>query len=221
MLFVLKRECGEEFTNKIEGMMKDMSTSKIVMEDYVQSNKIEDKNFEIKVLTQGNWPIQSRTQIKIPDQINSSFEEFASYYKMKYQGKALKWSPILSFCEIEGTFDMNKPKKRIITIEVSLIQTAVLMLYNTKDTYSFEEIMAEIATDEETLESVLVSMCSMQYKILKKSNKKTRNVKSDESFTIDDGFRPKLKKISISAATKKQTQQESEESHSRVLEERK
>lgn len=210
VLIILKRECGDEFTTKIEGMLKDISTSEIVVEEYVRTQNIDHKHFEIKILTQGNWPLQSRTQIKVPEAINSSFEAFASYYKMKYQGKTLHWSPTLSFCEVESIFDLDKPRQRTITIEVSLIQAAVLLLFNDRESYTFEEIMTEIAVDEETLENVLVSLCSMQYKVIKKSRVESRNVHRDESFSVNDSFRPKLRKITVTATTKKQSHQEAE-----------
>mmetsp|Transcript_15689 Transcript_15689/g.13722 ORF Transcript_15689/g.13722 Transcript_15689/m.13722 type:complete len:269 (-) Transcript_15689:12-818(-) len=202
-------------------MIKDVGSSDSVMEEYVTSQNITDKNFEIKVLTQGNWPIQSRVTVKIPDGLQSGFSKFSEYYKMKHQGKVLKWNPFLTFCTLEGTFDFKKSKRRTLLIEVNLLQSAVLLLFNKKDTYSFEEILTELDLEDETLSGVLVSLCSMQYKVLKKSNKKTRNIKKDETFTVDDSFRPKLKKILINAATKKSTQQESEETHVRVLEDRK
>lgn len=174
-------------------MIHDISSSQIIIEEYLRNQKIKNTESEIKVLTQGNWPVQSRVQIKIPEPLNFHLNKFSEYYKMKHQGKILKWNPFLSFWELEGTFDTSKPKQRVIIIEVNLLQAAVLMLFNEKDTYSFEEIMADVDVDEDTLESVLVSLCSMQYKVLKKSDKSIRNVKHDESFSVDDGFRPKLK----------------------------
>ena len=202
-------------------MIKDVSNSEGVMEEYVTSQNIKDTNFEIKVLTQGNWPVQSRVSIKIPEALQPSFDKFSEYFKMKHQGKMLEWSPFLTVCTLEGTFDYKKQIQRTILIEVNLLQTSVLMLFNKKDTYTCKEIMTELNLEEETLICVLVSLCSMQYKILKKSDRKSRNVKMSESFTVDDSFRPKLKKITIAAISKKQAQQESEETHIRVLEDRK
>ena len=178
-------------------MIKDMSNSDIIMEEYHRYSKIQNSENEIKVLTQGSWPVQSRVQVKIPESLNKSLTHFAEYYKMKHQGKILKWNPYLSFCDVEASYDVTKQKKRTLILEVNLMQTAVLMLFNYKNEYSFEEILSELDIEEESLESVLVSLCSMKYKILKKSNTTSRNIKHDESFNVDENFKPKLKKISI------------------------
>ena len=221
MLLVLKRECGDDFTQKIEGMIQDISKSEIIMQEYAAHLGTKDKDNEIKVLTQGNWPVQSRVQVNIPQDLKEPFGNFEKYYKMKHQGKALRWSPYFSFCTLEGTFDCSKPKQRTILLEVSLIQAAVLLLFNEQLAYTFQQIMTELDVEEETLEGVLVSLASMKYKVLSKSNATSRSISRDESFSVNDGFKSKLKKISIPATTKKQSQQESEETHVRVQEDRK
>ena len=103
----------------------------------------------------------------------------------------------MSFWEVEASYDLSKPKKRTVVLEVNLLQTAILMLFNHKNSFVFNEILSELDIEEESLEEVLVSLCSMKYKILKKSDTSTRNIKHNESFSVDENFRPKLKKISI------------------------
>ena len=97
----------------------------------------------------------------------------------------------------------------------------MLLLFNEQLAYTFQQIMTELDVEEETLEGVLVSLASMKYKVLSKSNATSRSISRDESFSVNDGFKSKLKKISIPATTKKQSQQESEETHVRVQEDRK
>ena len=60
MISKLKSECGSSFTNKLEGMFKDMDLSKDIMSSFRQSarsmTKLGDIELNVSVLTTGHWP---------------------------------------------------------------------------------------------------------------------------------------------------------------------
>ena len=62
-------------------MIKDMSNSDIIMTEYHRYSKESHKENEIKVLTQGSWPIQSRVQVKIPESLKVNLDRFEEYPK--------------------------------------------------------------------------------------------------------------------------------------------
>ncbi|KAG0022804.1 Cullin-4B [Podila clonocystis] len=69
MLSKLKAECGSGFTTKLEGMFKDMDTSKDIMINFRSSkmhNKITGLDLTVNVLTQGNWPTYPPAEANIP-----------------------------------------------------------------------------------------------------------------------------------------------------------
>ncbi|KAF9332439.1 Cullin-4B [Podila minutissima] len=69
MLSKLKAECGSGFTTKLEGMFKDMDTSKDIMINFRSSkmhNKIAGLDLTVNVLTQGNWPTYPPAEANIP-----------------------------------------------------------------------------------------------------------------------------------------------------------
>ncbi|KAF9936772.1 hypothetical protein BGZ65_002056 [Modicella reniformis] len=71
MLSKLKAECGSGFTTKLEGMFKDMDTSKDIMINFRASkmhNKIGGLDLNVNVLTQGNWPTYPPAEANIPNQ---------------------------------------------------------------------------------------------------------------------------------------------------------
>ncbi|CAO3575148.1 unnamed protein product [Mortierella alpina] len=71
MLSKLKAECGSGFTTKLEGMFKDMDTSKDIMANFRASkmhSKIGQLDLSVNVLTQGNWPTYPPAEANIPDQ---------------------------------------------------------------------------------------------------------------------------------------------------------
>ncbi|KAG0338525.1 Cullin-4B [Podila horticola] len=69
MLSKLKAECGSGFTTKLEGMFKDMDTSKDIMINFRSSkmhSKIAGLDLTVNVLTQGNWPTYPPAEANIP-----------------------------------------------------------------------------------------------------------------------------------------------------------
>ena len=57
----LKAECGQQFTSKLEAMIKDMKMSSTLMTDFKASVKLKTKmQLEVNVLTTGSWPDTGR-----------------------------------------------------------------------------------------------------------------------------------------------------------------
>ena len=57
----LKQECGDQFTTKVEGMLRDISTSAQVMQEYKASRtEASAQTIEVhfNVLSHSSWPIQ-------------------------------------------------------------------------------------------------------------------------------------------------------------------
>ena len=53
----LKAECGQQFTLKLESMIKDMKTSSTLMSEFKSNVKLKSKlQLEVNVLTTGSWP---------------------------------------------------------------------------------------------------------------------------------------------------------------------
>ena len=74
MITKLKTECGDQFTAKVDGMLKDLSLSNQVMQEYrVVRGQGQDSELELhfNVLSQSSWPIsaQEQKEVKIPTQL--------------------------------------------------------------------------------------------------------------------------------------------------------
>ncbi|VEL20543.1 unnamed protein product [Protopolystoma xenopodis] len=78
MISKLMIECGGVFTNKLEGMFRDMAISKMLMEDFVRTpNANVGLELCMRVLTSGLWPTQTVTQnVNLPSDISNAFERY-------------------------------------------------------------------------------------------------------------------------------------------------
>lgn len=64
MISKLKTECGDQFTVKVEGMLKDLNVSNQFMQEYklVRGDQLTKDGLETHfyVLSQSSWPISSK-----------------------------------------------------------------------------------------------------------------------------------------------------------------
>ncbi|KAK6124066.1 hypothetical protein DH2020_042191 [Rehmannia glutinosa] len=75
MITKLKTECGSQFTNKLEGMFKDIELSKEINESFKQSSQARTKlpsgiEMSVHVLTTGYWPTYPPMDVRLPHELN-------------------------------------------------------------------------------------------------------------------------------------------------------
>jgi hypothetical protein len=101
----LKEECGYNFTHRLEVMFKDIKMSEQRMQDFKKSPSSQRLKIDlnVKVLTTGNWPNESRDPsqqnralnmidlIAIPPQIKDCMSVYKQYYMTKFTGRQLHW----------------------------------------------------------------------------------------------------------------------------------
>jgi cullin 3 len=91
MIGKLRSECGNQYTLKLETMMKDINASQETMEKY-QAECPSASTFEldIKVLTQGNWPIDGRVSLcNLPEELDDPKHTFTDFYMKLHNGRIL------------------------------------------------------------------------------------------------------------------------------------
>eukprot|EP00267_Zea_mays_P019061 NP_001335610.1 uncharacterized LOC100501431 [Zea mays] len=96
MITKLKTECGSQFTNKLEGMFKDIELSKEINDSFRQSSQARTKlpsgiEMSVHVLTTGYWPTYPPMDVKLPHELNVYQDIFKEFYLSKYSGRRLMW----------------------------------------------------------------------------------------------------------------------------------
>jgi cullin 3 len=128
MISKLKVECGFQFTAKLETMMKDMTISENLNQQFKQypySSDI-DYGFEIKVLTSGNWSNESQsTHCNIPKELAPAIKNFTDFYMKNHSGRILTWKMNFGSADVTGFFE-----EKDYELTVSGYQMIVLLLFN-------------------------------------------------------------------------------------------
>ena len=206
MVSLLKAECGYQFTTKLEGMFNDMRISRETRDKfklYKRQQEIRDGtdltkgiDIEVDVLTTGYWPSQNVPACTLPAEVQEAIDHFSAFYLDKHTGRKLSWQTSAGGAEIKVTFGTgDKPRRHELL--VSTYQMCVLLLYNQTDTLTLGQIRSQTHIPDQELRRHLISLCTPKNRILKKGSK-GRGITSDkDSFTFNNEYTSKLKRVRI------------------------
>ena len=115
MIAKLKSECGSHFTNKLEGMFKDIDLSHDLMTQYQQHADQQPVTgaghavgLRVEVLTTGYWPATPPAEVTLPPELAAHRDHFEAYYAAKYQGRRLMWQHNLAHCIVKAHFPKGR-----------------------------------------------------------------------------------------------------------------
>ncbi|KAG4398688.1 hypothetical protein GLYMA_08G096100v4 [Glycine max] len=207
MISKLKTECGSQFTNKLEGMFKDIELSKEINESFKQSSQARSKlasgiEMSVHVLTTGYWPTYPPIDVRLPHELNVYQDIFKEFYLSKYSGRHLMWQNSLGHCVLKAEFPKGRKE-----LAVSLFQ---LSLQDIKDATGIED---------KELRRILQSLACGKVRVLQKMPK-GRDVEDDDSFVFNDGFTAPLYRIKVNAIQLKETVEENTSTTERVFQDR-
>lgn len=219
MITKLKTECGSQFTNKLEGMFKDIELSKEINESFKQSSQARTKlpsgiEMSVHVLTTGYWPTYPPMDVRLPHELNVYQDIFKEFYLSKYSGRRLMWQNSLGHCVLKADFPKGKKE-----LAVSLFQTVVLMLFNDAQNLCYQDIKESTGIEDKELRRTLQSLACGKFRVLQKIPK-GRDVEDDDTFVFDDQFAAPLYRIKVNAIQMKETVEENTSTTERVFQDR-
>ncbi|KAJ1805661.1 hypothetical protein LPJ75_005255, partial [Coemansia sp. RSA 2598] len=124
MLQKLKAECGSGFTNRLEGMYRDMEVSDDLVAKFSDSKQAKDNDaadFHANVLTLAYWPTYDQVNLVVPKQIEQAQEEFVQFYATKHQGRNLQWQQSLGTCLLKVVFDEGVKELQLSAIQGTIM----------------------------------------------------------------------------------------------------
>ncbi|XP_052182282.1 cullin-4-like [Diospyros lotus] len=219
MISKLKTECGSQFTNKLEGMFKDVELSKEINESFKQSSQARTKlpsgiEMSVHVLTTGYWPTYPPMDVQLPHELNVYQDIFKEFYLSKYSGRRLMWQNSLGHCVLKTEFPKGKKE-----LAVSLFQAVVLMLFNDAQKLTFQDIKDSTGIEDKELRRTLQSLACGKVRVLQKFPR-GREVEDEHSFVFNDGFTAPLYRIKVNAIQMKETVEENASTTERVFQDR-
>lgn len=221
MIMKLKAECGSQFTNKLEGMFKDIDLSQDIMVQFRQSPQFQDRlppNMElnVSVLTTGYWPTYTPMEVRLPEELTVCQDLFKEFYISKHNGRRLMWQSSLGQCVMRVQFP-----KGLKELHVSLFQCVVLMLFNDAEALTYREIEETTGIESTELQRTMLSLAcgKPNCRILLKSPK-SKEIAADDVFTFNSTFSDKSFRIKVNSIQMKETVEENQQTNERVFQDR-
>ncbi|XP_047316092.1 cullin-1 [Impatiens glandulifera] len=196
ILTKLKQQCGGQFTSKMEGMVTDLTLAKenqTNFEEYQSNNPDANPGIDltVTVLTTGFWPSYKSFDLNLPEEMVKCVEVFREFYQTKTKHRKLTWTYSLGTCNIIGKFDSKS-----IELIVTTYQASVLLLFNTSDKLSYQEIVTQLNLGDEDVIRLLHSLSCAKYKILNKEPS-TKAISPTDYFEFNSRFTDKMRRIKI------------------------
>lgn len=222
MISKLKEACGFEYTNKLQRMFQDMQISKDLNKEFrvhlegVEYTKSVDSAFSI--LGTGFWPLTApSTDFTPPPEIAAEIERFIRFYKHKHDGRKLTW--LWHLCKGEIKAGYCKASKTPYTFQVSIYQMAILLLFNEKDNYSYEDMLSATQLSSEVLDQALAVI--LKAKVLIMSGPTGEKPKPGKTFRLNYDFKSKKIRVNLNLGGIKEAKQEEAETNKTIEEDRK
>ncbi|KAK6746388.1 hypothetical protein RB195_012475 [Necator americanus] len=211
MLSKLRQECGAGFTQKLEGMFRDMELSKdlgVAFRNYTLHESSLGRLDEIvecsvSVLTMGQWPAYENVQVTLPKQLNACLQLYERFYDSRHTGRKLQWQPRLGQCVLKANFRTGCDKE----LKVSLFQAIVLLLFNNQSSWTATDIMMATKLEQKEFVRTMVSLSCAKVRVLAKTPM-NKEIKDDDVFTVNTDMKEMRFRIRISEVQMKETEEE-------------
>ncbi|KAI0200268.1 Cullin [Astrocystis sublimbata] len=225
MISRMKRELGNNFTQRFEGMFRDMNTSRETTEQYRNHVRglgaVDEKQIDlsISVLAGNNWPREimgratmtssdAKVTATYPPEIQRLQKSFFEFYIKNRSGRVLTWLGTAGTADIKCMFPKIPGKtsgplarERRYEVNVSTYGMIVLLLFNSvkeEQWLSFEDIQAATNISEEDLTNTLTSLSVVKIsRVLVKEPQTKSAAKPGDRFTFNREFVSKTIKIKV------------------------
>ncbi|KAL9649739.1 hypothetical protein ABK040_009554 [Willaertia magna] len=192
----LKMRMGNQFTSKLEGMIKDKTLSEdlvISFNNYLQQKSLNlPIDFTPQILTRGLWPTFKIDQINVTEEFTKCMTTFKEFYDSRTESRNLTWVHSLGTCQVLARFQNGD--KDLLTNE---FQTCILLLFNNSEELTFNQIQQSIQIPINDLRKNLLTLCaSKNVKILLKTGNQN-TINNEDIIKVNQEFNSKSRRIKI------------------------
>ncbi|PWY78233.1 Cullin-domain-containing protein [Aspergillus heteromorphus CBS 117.55] len=242
MISKMKMEVGNQFTQRLEAMFKDMTISEDLTSSYKQhvrqASDPDQKKVEldINVLTSTMWPMEIMSNVKsdkvqlaciFPKEIESVKQSFEQFYLGKHNGRKLSWQASMGTADIRATFQRSNGKTQRHELNVSTYAMMILMLFNdvpAGESLTYTDIQAQTRIPDHDLGRNLLSLAVAPKTRVLKKDPMSKDVNPTDRFFFNHDFQSPFMKVRIGvvsgSANKVENQDQRKETEKKMSEER-
>ncbi|KAI2602836.1 Cullin-domain-containing protein [Hypoxylon sp. NC1633] len=221
MISKLKEACGFEYTNKLQRMFQDMQISKDLNTGFREHTKglqmdKQPLDSTYSILGTSFWPLTPpNTTFNPPAEIQTDIDRFTLFYKNKHEGRKLSW--LWQLCKGEIKTGYCRSSKTPYTFQVSVYQMAILLMYNSKDVHSYEDITEVTQLTNEVLDSAVGILCKAKVLLMKPDGEKPG---PGHTFHLNYDFKSRKIRVNLNIGTKTEQKQEEADTNKTIEEDR-
>ncbi|KAI9673887.1 MAG: Cullin-3 [Caeruleum heppii] len=217
MISRMKLEVGNHFTQKLEGMFKDMAVSEDLTGAFKKRMASDTERIElgVSVLTSTFWPLESMgpsaseeggAPCVFPPAIEQIKKGFEGFYYGKHTGRKLTWQASMGTADVRAVFPKVPGKEGMMgrerrhELNVSTYAMVVLLLFNdlpSGASLTFEEIQAKTMIPANELVRNLQSLAVAPKTRVLIKEPMSKDVKPTDRFSFNAGFSSKFLKIKV------------------------
>lgn len=213
MISRLKRQCGYSWTNKLEGMFKDVNLSKEMMSRFLKMHDAKisaaataaatataataavgnnDTAIEVNVCTTGCWPSAKMTPYKMPEDIAKMADRFKRFYLAQNSGHKLEWR--MDMGQAEVVVDFSPRMRRSLVVNTP--QMIILLAFNDQKIISCGQLLDITGFSIADITNPLLSLAHPKISILLK-RPNTKHLELSHQFMINAKFVSQLRKVIV------------------------
>ncbi|CAG8382587.1 unnamed protein product [Penicillium salamii] len=215
MISKMKMEVGNQFTQRIESMFKDMTVSEDLTANYkehIARNGDPDQkpvDLEINVLTSTMWPMEIMANPKdgavqlpciFPKEIDTLKSSFERFYLDKHSGRKLSWQASMGTADLRATFFRSTGKTQRYELNVSTYAMVILLLFNEipeGESLTFDAIKERSRIPDHDLIRNLQSLAVAPKTRVLKKDPMSKDVKPTDKFLFNNDFHSPFVKVRI------------------------
>ena len=242
MISKMKVEVGNQFTQRLESMFRDMTVSDDLTssyKDHIKRTGEPDQkkvDLEINVLTSTMWPMEIMSNTKdgevqlpciFPKEVENVKQSFEQFYLSKHSGRKLSWQANMGTADIRATFQKSNGKVQRHELNVSTYAMVILVLFNdvpSGESLTCEEIQAQTRIPEHDLIRNLQSLAVAPKTRVLKKEPMSKDVKPTDKFFFNQDFQSPFMKVRIGVvsggANKVESQDQRKETEKKMNDER-
>eukprot|EP00835_Amoeboradix_gromovi_P003229 NODE_205_length_14851_cov_0.317584.p2 type:complete len:752 gc:universal NODE_205_length_14851_cov_0.317584:5373-7628(+) len=145
MVSQLKEYCGYEYTSKLQRLYSDIEVSRNLYSELIPSS-VDIFNVSLSVISTATWPLViPKETILLPAELEACCNRINEAYSNKHVGRKL------TFMQTHGKCEMQYHRDKSYILTCSVFQSALLMLYNNRESYTLQELMTLLGLPMDTL----------------------------------------------------------------------